>query len=456
MINKHAKTTIMKKFIFILTLIFQSSLMLNAQDCMRDVSLLHESVKIKNFADAEPIFKQLLKDCPQAHHSIYINGEKIYNYKLENAKDASEKESIVKAMNELLVKYNANFPDRIAGISYRKALNLFENNVGTKDEVYALLEDAVKNDLENTTNGKALYLYFEMFVDKFEAGNNSNLEDVFELYDVLSEKIELESVALTEELDELLTLEETQELTSRQENSKNRCTINLEAYESILASMDAKVEKLSTCERIIPMLEEKFEENKTNEEWLRRAATRLYRKECMDSQLFTKIADQLYNLNPTPSAAYNKALNTLKSGDRNKALEYFNQAISLSKDNNFKAKVNLTIAQRVFGMSNKSQARAYCEKALAISPSLEGAHLYIASLYAASVNEAATDPFEKRAVYWLAAQTAKKAGTSKGNQAAASYDQRAPSRPDIHGSGKGGQQICFKGWIGKCVTVPIL
>jgi tetratricopeptide (TPR) repeat protein len=334
---------------------------------------------------------------------------------------------------------------------------LFENGVGTKDEIYGLLEKAVKTDLENTTNGKALYTYFEMFVDKFEGGNSTyQLQDVFNLYDVISDKIDIETNKLSEELDELLKIEETQELNSRQERSKNRCVVNIESYEIIRTSMDSKIEKLATCDRLVPFLEKSYEENKTNEEWLNRAAARLYKKGCSDSSLFEKISDQLYNLNPTPQAAYNKGVNQMKKGNKTKALEFFNQAADLYKDVNKKADVYFTIANQVYGNSNKSQARVYCEKALQVKPSYDKSYLYIAQLYANSVNEAADDAFDKRAVYWLAAQTARKAGTSAGNAAAATYDKLAPSRQEIFAAGKSGQQICFKGWIGKCVTVPTL
>jgi len=77
-------------------------------------------------------------------------------------------------------------------------------------------------------------------------------------------------------------------------------------------------------------------------------------------------------------------------------------------------------------------------------------------LYANSANDCGNDPFEKRAIYWLAAQTARKAGTASGNAAASSYDKLAPSKQEIFNSGRAGQSICFKCWVGKCVTVPNL
>lgn len=449
----------MKKLLIYAVMIAASVQVSLAQDaeCATKLSLSNEYVKTSNFTEAEPIWRELRKSCPGFHQAIYTNGEKILNHLAENASDAATKEKHVRDLMVLIEEYQKHFPDKVSGVDSRKAMYLFENGVGTKDEVYNLLEKAVKTDLENTTNGKALYTYFEMFVDKFEGGNSSyQLQDVFNLYDVISDKIDIETNKLSEELDELLKIEETQELNSRQERSKNRCVVNIESYEIIRTSMDSKIEKLATCDRLVPFLEKSYEENKTNEEWLNRAATRLYKKGCSDSPLFEKISDQLYNINPTPQAAYNKGVNQLKKGNKTKALEFFNQAADLYKDVNKKADVYFTIATQVYGNGNKAQAKAYCDKTLQVKPSYDKAYLYIAQLYANSVNEAADDAFSKRAVYWLAAQTARKAGTSAGNAAAATYDKLAPSRQDIFSAGKSGQQICFKGWIGKCVTVPTL
>jgi hypothetical protein len=68
--------------------------------------------------------------------------------------------------------------------------------------------------------------------------------------------------------------------------------------------------------------------------------------------------------------------------------------------------------------------------------------------------------FEKRAVYWLAAQYCDKAGavdsSIKGlaNKTAASYRAAAPSTSEIFSEGKQGQRIAFNCWIGESIVVP--
>jgi len=83
-------------------------------------------------------------------------------------------------------------------------------------------------------------------------------------------------------------------------------------------------------------------------------------------------------------------------------------------------------------------------------------------MYAKSANRCGTDVFSKRAVYWLAAQEARKAGRvdaslkKSSSQNAARYTAQAPSKSDIFSSGKSGQTIKIGCWIGTNVKVPKL
>ncbi len=90
------------------------------------------------------------------------------------------------------------------------------------------------------------------------------------------------------------------------------------------------------------------------------------------------------------------------------------------------------------------------------------AYLLIASLYASSANGCGDTQFNKRAVYWLAAQTAQKAGRVDAsirkiaNRTVASYNGRAPSKTDIFTDGSQGKRVTFSCWIRRSVRVPYL
>lgn len=450
------------KLTFLIALFF--GYVTTAQDCGEKLSIYSELAKMKSHAEAYSHLQDLRKNCASSHQAIYIYGEQTLNYMIDNAKSPQDKEAQVRDLMKLFGEYDQNFPDNGRGNNVKKAMALFLNNVGTKEEVYQILDNVFKTDLENFTNFQALYVYFEIYVDDFEKGNKGiQLQQVFDKYDMISDKLETETKKMSDEKDALIQKQEDgTPLTTKEERDFNRFEVNLENIETVVSSMDAKIELLASCDRLIPFFEKSFEEKKGDAEWLRRAAARLDRKNCSGDALFGKISDALHILNPTAESAYNLGVSYYNKKNNTKALEYFNQSADLQKDNIKKANIYYTIASNIYANSNKVQARAYAEKALAARPSFGRAYLFIAQLYANSVNECNDDPFDKRAIYWLAAQTAKKAGQvdsglkATADQTANAYDQRAPSRSEIFSSGKAGQNIPFKCWVGKSVTVPNL
>lgn len=452
----------MRTKLFILFAVFFGLFSTSAQntaDCAEKLSIFAELAKTKNYGEETYQHLQYLrKNCPTTGSAIYFYGERVINFRIDNAKSPADKEKEVRDFLLLQEEYLKHFPDKAKSIDVKKAMALFENNSGNPDEVYQLLDKAFKNDRAEFKNAKALYVYFEIFVNDFEANKKGiQLQDVFNKYDLISDKIDEEQKEVSDALDILIQKEEAgTELNDKEKRAKENNQINLDAFETIRTSMDAKIAQLATCERLIPFLGGSFEEKKGDAEWLKRAADRLDKKGCSSDPLFSKISDALHALNPTAESAYNLGVSFYTKKNTAKALEYFNQAAELQKDNTKKANVYYTIARNIYGSSNKVQAKTYLEKALAAKPSFGEAYVFLAQLYANSANDCGNDPFEKRAIYWLAASTARKAGTANGNAAAASYDKLAPTKTEIFNSGRAGQTISFKCWVGRSVTVPNL
>ncbi|MBC8883956.1 hypothetical protein H9X57_13175 [Flavobacterium piscinae] len=165
----------------------------NVADCAEKLSIFNELCKAKDFASAYEPWMYSRKNCASFHNAIYIRGEQILNYRIENAKTPAEKETEVRDLVKMYGEFDKYFPDNNRGNKVRKAMALFENNVGTPEEVYNLLDDAFKTDRANFTNAKALYVYFEIYVNDFEAGKKGiQLQDLFNKYDEISDKIDEE------------------------------------------------------------------------------------------------------------------------------------------------------------------------------------------------------------------------------------------------------------------------
>lgn len=451
------KTKLSLLFIAFLSFFAQAQ---NNEVCTENLSLMGQMVKEKN-PEAYDYLTLLRKDCPSFHKSIYSYGELVIKLKIEKATTPEEKEKYARDLMKLYDEYDQYFPNNGAGNKMKKGLVLFDNKLGTDKEIYDLLDNAFKTDYANFKFAKAMYVYFELLVKDFKAGNKGvELQQIFDKYDDLSQKLEEEEDELTNEKDALLNKEEAGEtLADKEVKRKEKIESNLEIFEGVKNDMDNIILELSTCDKLIPFYQKGFETNKGNEEWLKRAANRLEAKGCDTSPLFSKISEALYKLNPSADAAASLAVVEYQRKNISKAMEYFNQAADLYQDNSKKANVYFKMAS-IYSKSSRSQARTYARKALAVKPSYGKAYLLIASLYASSINECGNDQFEKRAINWLAAQYCDKAGKadsslkSQANSYAAKYRAAAPTTTEIFQSGKAGQRIAFNCWVGESVMVP--
>ena len=145
---------------------------------------------------------------------------------------------------------------------------------------------------------------------------------------------------------------------------------------------------------LIPLYERDFEENKTNSKWLKRAVSRMFNKECTDDPLFEKLAIAYAEASPSADAYSFVAGVLAKKGDVSGAQEMRMKAFDLETDPLKKANFKLKFAQAAKKRGQKSKARQLAREAIALNPNMGRAYLFIASLYASSVNACGTNEFE--------------------------------------------------------------
>lgn len=440
----------------------------NNQECLQNLSIFAESAKVKNYTAAYEPWKAVKAECPSLNVAIYSYGERILKDRLKNA-TAEDK---VAAQQELLSLYDGwikYFPtkkgvNKVGEILSSKAQNMIDFKIGTKKEIYAIFDEAYTKDAKSFTNPKRLYNYFKTFYDMYKAGDASiTTAMLFDKYEEISEKFELEGTSLAKKLDVILKKEESGAALSTRDLKRRRIyDTNSNAISVFLKNLDAIIAQESSCENLIPLYQSSFEENKNNPVWLNRAAARMKSKECADDPLFVTIVEALHALEPSANSAYYLGILNDKRGNSSEALRYYEESISLETDSYKKAKTLYKIALEFKAKGRKSKARSYARKALGFQPSLGRAYLLIANLYASSANDCGNTQFEKRAVYWLAANTARKAASVDASikknalKTAKSYEGRAPSKTDIFTEGKEGSSVTFSCWIGSSVKVPKL
>lgn len=432
-------------------------------DCRTTLSIYSGHAKVENYQAAKPYYAKLAKDCPSYNLAIYQYGARMFKHFLEEGDPAKKMEN-AQALIDTYKKRLQYFPektntgDALADI----AQVMYDNNIGTKAEQYAAFDKAWTTDKETFLSPKSLYTYFSLLVDLHDAGEK-DLQEVFDKYDAVIaqiEKLENQQAEIAAPLIKKQDAGDT--LTAKEKRALKVSEIYLSNYSLIKGSIDAKLGQRADCENLIPLYQKDFEAKKGNIEWVKRASGRLYAKDCTDSPLFLKLVEAQHELEPSAKSALYLGRLAEEKGNSAKALQYYNQSAELETNPADKARVYYVIANNYKNKGSYSTARSFYRKALAQKPSLGAAYLQIASMYAASANNCGDTTFEKRAVYWIAADYAERAGRvdpslqDNANQAAASYNARAPQRSNIFQSGMAGKTISIDCWIGESVRVPTL
>jgi tetratricopeptide (TPR) repeat protein len=434
------------------------------EECMTKLSIFHEYVKAKNYDAAYQPWMDVRNKCPKFNNAIYVDGEKILNDKIERAVGPDK----VTFLNDLLTLWEErgeHFPNKTPKGEYAaQSCQLKYDNKAilnkTNMELYECFDAAYKADKETFTNPQSLYTYFSLMVDLYDAGEKP-AKDLFNKYDDIVEKVEGEVKNYSEKLNALIEkVEEGTELTNRENSYKLYFESYLTNYDLISSGIDQKLGERANCENLIPLYQRDFEANKENSIWLQRAAGKMSQKECTDDPLFFKLVHAYHALSPSANSAYYLGILKDKEGKSNEAISFYEESIKLETNNFKKASLNNRIGLKLKAAGNYGRARSFFRESLRLNPSNGRPYLSIAAMYASSANSCGDTNFNKRAVYWLAADEAKKAGRvdptqqSNSNQSVASYTAKAPSKSEIFSAGNSGETIAIGCWIRASVTVP--
>ena len=447
-----------------LVIAFLSLFAANAQneECREKLSIFTESVKIKNYDAAMDPWMYVRKTCPKLNNAIYVYGEKILKHKIKNAAPGEK----TAYLNDLIALYKEsmhNMPNKFpCGKTEAKIGQLmYDKNIGTVETQFNTFDKAFKKDAKTFNNPKSLYTYFKLMVALFDS-KTKDFQNLIDLYTTVTDKVEKEQKNYSGKNDALLLKEENGSITAKEKKKLKSYDSYLTAYDQISGGIDKDLGDRANCDKLVPLFEKNFEENKTNIAWLKNAASRLAGKDCDDAPLFVKLVETFHKLNPSANSAYYLGrLNEKKNASAN-AEKYYNESASLHTEGFEKAKLYYRLALMSKKRGAKSKAYNYARKTLAAQPSFGKAYLLIANLYAASANNCGTSQFNKRAVYWLAANMADKAGNVNGSlkksaaKTAANYRAKAPSKEMIFSEGMAGKKIAIGCWINKSVSAPSL
>ena len=436
------------------------------EESMTNLTIFTDYYKSKKLDEAYEPWMKVRTKSPKFNRAIYAYGDDILENKIEKSSGA-EKKKYVEDYMLLLDQAAENYPKYypLGTVLDKKAELMYDHKdvLGATDkQIYDAFDKAYKTDIDNFTSPRGLYIYFSTIVDLYNSGQ-VDLQNVFDKYDDVTDKIATEVENYSEKLNELVSKEEAgQQLTSKEEQYKKQYTSYLENYDKISGSIDTKLGQLADCKNLIPLYNKNFDANKSDPVWLKRAVSRMYNKECTDDPLYIKMVKAYDETAPSADTKYFVATLLFKQDKDKEAMEYLSQSYDLETDPYKKAKLAERIAGSLKSKGQYSQARQYYRESTKLNPSNGRPYLAIANMYAASANNCGDTNFNKRAVFWLAATEARKAASvdptlkSAAAQTAANYEAKAPTRSEIFSEDMSDKTINIGCWIQLSVKVPKL
>ena len=406
----------------------------NAQkvDCSSKINAYQEFLKANKIADAFEPWSEVRKNCPKENETVYTDGIKILQYKIENAKSAEEKEKLVRDVLKLYDQYNKNFPLSNPDFEVNKAMALFNNKIDAKDETFNLLDSGFSKASKNVTDATTIYTYFSMYCERFTAGDkkitsNSVLEK-FTLVSTMLNELEVSNPAKANE------------------------------YKTALRGVNALVKDLATCENLSDFYTKNFDTNKDNSDWLASALISLSEK-CSAKPIFNTLAERLYSIKATAQSANFMALANLKQRKFPDAIKFYSESAELQTNPTEKAKIYYTLASGLLA-GDLPKSKEYLNKAATLDPKAGKPYLFLAQLYVNNAETCGKNDFEKKAVYYLAIETVKKASIAEprlkptSDQMAVEYAKKTITTDEIAKAKMNGKSITFGCWINETITFP--
>ncbi|MFC0603708.1 tetratricopeptide repeat protein [Winogradskyella pulchriflava] len=435
-------------------------------ECKAKLSISHESVKTSKYDEAYEPWLFVRNNCPELNLATYADGEKILKHKIDSAKEGEKKsfiEDLIALWQERKQYFSSSTP---IGEYDAKACQLqydYNDELSkSKDVLYDCFNAAFKADKQSFTHPKSLYSYFSLMVDLFDEGKKTDTE-LFNTYDDVSEKIQVEIQNYSEKLNALvLRIESGETLSKKDIGRKKAYESYLKNYTLIQENIDNLSNARANCNNLIPLYSKDFNTHQNDSVWLKRAVSRIYYKQCTEDELYETLVKQYDNVAPSADTKVYVATVLLKKEKDEEAYQYLEEAYRLETDAYKKSNLAFRIGVIYKNKGHYSKARTNLLDALKLNPSNGKPHLLIAEMYNDSAKNCGKDNFHQRAVYWLAAQEAEKASRVDPtlqkwvNQAVANYEAKAPTKEEIFLSGLAGKTLKIGCWINRSIMVPKL
>jgi tetratricopeptide (TPR) repeat protein len=411
-------------------------------------------IETKDSEKAYTELSKLMEHCAGFNENMYEQGEAMFQKIMQPLSIGEDRNIWVERLNQLYDSQSTHFPRLKNQNELKKILLKYNNRMISDKEAISAFDAVFKTD-KSIMNTDAYSVYSTLLI-------TDNLVDTNKSVDFLKkiDALDAAATARKEKAEQELSILENSSNLSREEQRQTKVLKNeITTFGLISRNLTTHIKTgFASCEDWVAFYKSDFEANKANTEWLEQALNRLEQQRCMNSPMFEELATLLYNAKKTTKSANYMGLVAQRKKDNKKAVTYFNEAAELEADPIAKAKLYYQIAL-LYQTTDKAQAGVFARKAIESNPKNINSYFLLSQLYVAS-KDCAKNEFEQKALYLLAAQTAKKVADidpkyqNAAERASNDYLKNAPTKDEIKKEKMSGKTIDFGCWINQSVIVP--
>ena len=407
--------------------------------CEQSLTIYNEFYKQKSYDSAISSWLYLFQNAPKRTKNIYIHGVTMYKHFIKSENDSVKRELLIDNLLSIYDQRNKFYPGqegKVLGLKGSDVYKYRKSSIISLEKAYNILSESIFLDQEKSS-ARALNYYF-VSAAKLTSKKVLNKEDLIGLFSEVSSIIDYKEAEMAQIN---FDLQQKESLSRKEEKTISNNTKELKTLNDVRANMEKTLAPHVTCDKLIALYEPKFE-NKINDfNWLERAAQLLKKGDCIDSEIYFKIAAKLYESNPTPKSAFYMGYLSLKQEDYSSAINYFSQAVNDEEDNIKKADYLLYLAKTYAAMGMNNKAKKNALEAKKNRSGWGSPFILIGDLYAQTSRECGqntgnltNDEFTKRVGYWAAIEKYKYAKmidqscVGEANKKIKKYTDQAPDR----------------------------
>lgn len=378
-------------------------------ECQRSVAFYTDYIKVDNFRDAAPIWREALRECPPGvRQSIYVDGIRIFKYLIEQNKDNAQlKNSLIDSMLTMYDLRVEHFPKYAASASMFKVYDMLEYMGNEDQKILESIEKAM--EISGDKTDPSLFVIAMQKMTSLYAKGSVTDKQVFDLYSRFSTIVDHQIAS----------------------NNPDASKVKNDLDNLFVAS------GVANCENIVELFTPRFDANPDDKDLASTIVSLLSSAGCTTEPLFLRTVETLYNSDPT-NYLYIRNLYLLYSakGDQDNAIKMLEEAIASEQSNDTEdANMLITLANYHLQLENLSKAAETARLAMEKDATVSGRGNLILGLVWASVRCTGNE-IETRAKYWVAvdylirARNADPSLAQEANNYINSYSQYFPAQEE--------------------------